>query len=161
MSKTSIHHLSFSSLSTKDEVSLSKFKGRKILIVNVASKCGFTSQYADLESLYKKNKEELVIIGFPCNQFLFQETGSDDKIASFCSVNYGVTFPMSTKIKVKGRNKNEIYEWLTSKSKNGVDDFKVSWNFNKFLLNEEGELLAYFGSEVKPLDPTLTDYLLK
>lgn len=156
----SLHHLSFFTLNSGDEVPLSVFKGKKMLLVNVASRCGFTYQYKELQELYEKNKESLVIIGFPCNQFFFQETGSDEKIANFCSVKYGVTFPMSTKVKVKGRNQDPVYEWLTSKGKNGVGDFKVSWNFNKFLINEEGELVAHFGSEVKPMSAELTKLIV-
>ena len=150
---SSIHDLSIPALSGTDTIDLSAYKGKKMLLVNVASKCGYTPQYAGLESLYEAHKDSLVIIGFPCNQFLMQEPGSADEIASFCQINYGVTFPLSAKIDVKGDNQHEIYQWLTQKKLNGVGDYKISWNFNKFLIDENGKLLAYFGSDVEPLGP--------
>jgi glutathione peroxidase len=152
MPSTSIHSLSFTKLNSKENISLDKFKGKKLLLVNVASNCGFTHQYKELQELYETNKEQLVVIGFPCNQFLFQESGSEEKIESFCQLNYGVTFPMSTKIKVKGLFKHPIYKWLCSKEYNNLEDYKVSWNFNKFLLDENGCLLKHFDSKFEPLE---------
>jgi glutathione peroxidase len=155
----SIHNLSFTKLNSKEKISFSAYAGKKILIVNVASKCGFTKQYEGLQELSEKYKDKLVVVGFPCNQFLFQESTSEDSIAQFCSLNYGVTFPMSTKVKTKGIFKDTVYKWLTSKRLNGVGDFSVSWNFNKFLLNEKGQLVAHFESKVEPLDKQLTDLI--
>jgi glutathione peroxidase len=139
--------------------SLQQFKGKKILIVNTASQCGYTPQYEGLQALYEKYKEKLVVIGFPCNDFGGQEPGQIDEIKSFCKKNYGVTFPLTDKVSVKGDNIAPIYKWLTKKELNGVLDATVKWNFNKFLLNEKGELLAYFPSSVKPMDETITSKL--
>ncbi len=131
-------------------IDFSAFKDKKILIVNTASKCGFTPQYETLEKLYEQYKDKLVIIGFPANNFLFQEPGSNDKIASFCQVNYGVTFPMAEKISVKGRSMAPIYHWLTQKVYNGYSDNKVKWNFQKYLINEQGQLTDIFTPSTKP-----------
>jgi len=116
-------------------INLGKYKGKKMLIVNTASKCGYTPQYKDLEALYEKYKDKLVIVGFPANNFAWQEPGSNAEIKDFCEKNYGVTFPMAAKISVKGKNMAPIYHWLTHKEENGVMDATISWNFNKFLLN--------------------------
>lgn len=131
-------------------IDFSKFRGKKILIVNTASKCGYTPQYEGLEKLYQANKGKLVIVGFPANNFMFQEPGSNDKIAEFCKKNYGVSFPMAAKISVKGSDKAPIYEWLTNKKFNGVEDSKVKWNFQKYLINEQGKLVAVFDPGTKP-----------
>ena len=131
-------------------IDFSKFKGKKILIVNTASECGYTYQYEGLESLYKKYKDRLVIVGFPANNFGKQEPGSNEEIAGFCKKNYGVTFPMAAKIDVKGDNTAPIYHWLTEKKYNNYADSEVKWNFNKFLVDENGKLVAYFGSKLKP-----------
>ncbi len=131
-------------------IDFSKFKGKKILIVNTASKCGYTPQYEGLEKLYEAHKDNLVIVGFPANNFLYQEPGSNDKIAEFCKKNYGVTFPMAAKISVKGSDKAPIYEWLTNKKYNGYDDTKVKWNFQKYLIDEHGKLVAVFYPGTKP-----------
>lgn len=154
----SIYDYRIEALNSDEVIDFSSYKGKKLLLVNVASKCGFTGQYKDLQGLYEKYEDQLVIIGFPCNQFLFQESGSEAEIATFCSSNYGVTFPMTTKIKVKGGEKHPIYNWLTDKNLNGVDNYKVSWNFNKFLIDEQGKLLAHFGSSVKPFDQQILAY---
>lgn len=158
-SNHSFHDFEIKMLDKPDKISFSAFKGKKVLIVNVASKCGYTTQYADLQKLYEAHKEKLVVIGMPCNQFMGQEPGSEKEIAAFCSKNYGVTFPMSEKVNVKGNGQHEIYKWLTQKYLNGLGDFKVSWNFNKFLINEEGKLIAHFPSSVSPLDSQITDLL--
>lgn len=146
-------------LNATDQICLKDFKGKKILMVNVASACGFTKQYKDLEALYQQHKDHLVIIGFPCDQFGGQEPGSEEEIEKFCATKFNVSFPMTTKIEVKGDNRHPIYAWLTEKSQNKVADYSVSWNFNKFLLNEKGQLIGYFGSRVNPMDPAITDLL--
>jgi len=155
---TTIHGFSITTLEG-ESLDLSKFKGKKILIVNTASKCGFTSQYKELEELYKTYEDRLVVIGFPANNFLRQEPGTNDEIAEFCERNYGVSFPMSEKISVKGKDKEPIYQWLTQKKFNGVKNSKVTWNFNKYLIDEEGKLIEKFGSRVKPMDSKIMDYL--
>lgn len=131
-------------------IDFSKFKGKKILIVNTASECGYTPQYEGLEKLYKAYKDKLVIVGFPANNFGAQEPGNNATIAGFCKKNYGVTFPMATKISVKGADQAPIYKWLTQKALNGVQDAEVKWNFHKFLIDENGQLIAVFPSSVKP-----------
>ena len=142
-----------------DTVELNSFKGKKVLIVNVASKCGYTPQYAGLQKLYDAHKDSLVIIGFPCNQFMSQEPGDATEIHGFCQKNYGVTFQMTEKVDVKGSEQNEVYHWLTQKSLNGFDDSKVKWNFQKYLLDEEGKLIAVFPSNVKPQSTEITNLL--
>jgi len=142
-----------------DTIDLAAFKGKKILIVNTASKCGFTPQYEGLEQLYQKFKDRLVVIGFPCNNFLSQEPGSNEKIKAFCTKNYGVSFPMAAKISVKGKNIAPVYKWLCNKSENGVMDAKITWNFNKFLLDENGKIIAWFPSKVTPMSAEITDKL--
>jgi len=125
-----------------DEVSLSTFEGKVVMIVNVASKCGLTPQYEDLQKLYDDKKEAgLVILGFPANNFMGQEPGSEEEIKSFCQKNYGVTFPMFSKISVKGDDMHPLYQFLTQKEKNGVMDSNVKWNFQKYVLNKKGELV--------------------
>jgi glutathione peroxidase len=140
-------------------IDFADFKGKKILIVNTASKCGFTPQYEDLEALYKKYEGKLVIVGFPANNFFSQEPGSNETIETFCKKNYGVTFPMSSKISVKGKGIAPIYKWLCNKSENGVLDATVSWNFNKFLLDENGKLIGHFKSKVKPMSEEIVSKL--
>lgn len=140
-------------------IDFKKYKGKKILIVNTASKCGYTPQYEELQALYEKYQDKLVVIGVPANNFGGQEPGSNAEIKAFCSGTYKVTFPMTTKVSVKGDDMCELYQWLTSKTKNGVLDAEVKWNFNKFLLNEKGELVAYFGSKVKPMSEEITSKL--
>ncbi|MCX8472612.1 MAG: glutathione peroxidase [Sediminibacterium sp.] len=156
--QTSIYTLHYTNIVGKEET-FEQYKGKKILIVNTASKCGYTKQYKQLEELFEKYKDKLVIIGFPCNQFLGQEPGSNSDILEFCQKNYNVSFPLSEKIDVKGSKISPIYAWLTEKKQNGVLDAKISWNFNKFLLDENGYLLEYFGSAVEPLSPEIIKYL--
>ncbi|MBW7913219.1 MAG: glutathione peroxidase [Taibaiella sp.] len=136
-------------------IDFSDFKGKKVLIVNTASKCGYTPQYEGLEALYKKYKGKLVIVGFPSNNFGFQEPGSNEDIAEFCQKNYGVTFPMAAKIDVKGKDMAPIYHWLTKKEYNNYDNSSVKWNFQKYLVDEEGKLVGIYSSKVKPDDPEL------
>ncbi|MEP7164510.1 MAG: glutathione peroxidase [Ferruginibacter sp.] len=142
-----------------DVIDFASFKGKKILVVNTASECGYTPQYKDLEELYEKYKGKLVIVGFPTNDFGGQEPGSNSEIKSFCQKNYGVTFPMAAKITVKGDETAPIYKWLTSKEDNGVLDATIKWNFNKFLLDENGHMIAYFPSKVKPMSEEITSKL--
>jgi glutathione peroxidase-family protein len=137
-------------------VSLSNFKGKVLLVVNVASKCGFTGQYAGLEKLYKTYAEKgLVVLGFPANNFMGQEPGTEADIKSFCTLNYGVTFPMFAKISVKGKEIHPLYAFLTSEEHHGENGGAVSWNFNKFLIGRDGTVRAHFGSRTEPDDPTL------
>lgn len=142
-----------------DSIDFAAFKGKKILIVNTASKCGFTPQYEGLEQLYQQYKDRLMVIGFPSNNFLSQEPGSNENIKAFCTKNYGVSFPMAAKISVKGKNMAPVYRWLCNKSENGVMDAKVTWNFNKFLLDEKGNIIAWFPSKVTPMSADITDKL--
>jgi glutathione peroxidase len=141
---------------TGNTINMADYKGKKILIVNTASECGYTPQYADLQKLSEKYKGKLVIVGFPANNFGGQEPGSNKDISSFCKKNYGVTFPMAAKISVKGDDKAPIYVWLTQKQYNGFKDSEVKWNFNKYLINEKGELVGVYESRVKPMDAELT-----
>lgn len=144
------------------DLPLSTFKGKKVLVVNVASKCGFTPQYAKLEELYTKyGKDNFVVIGFPANNFLSQEPGSNEEIKEFCTLNYGVTFPMMAKISVKGKDMAPLYKWLTQKSENGVQDAKVGWNFHKFLIDENGKWVASYGSSTDPLSKEITGWIEK
>jgi glutathione peroxidase len=130
---------------------LSQLKGKKVLVVNTASKCGFTPQYAQLEELYKTyGNGNFVIIGFPANNFLSQEPGSNGEIKEFCTKNFGVTFPMMSKISVKGSDMDPLYKWLTSKEENGVMDANVSWNFQKFMIDENGKLVGMVPPNEKP-----------
>jgi len=139
------------------EINLNTFNGKKIIFVNVASKCGFTSQYEGLQKLYEQNRENLVIIGLPCNQFMHQEPGTNEEIQAFCTKNYGVTFPITEKVNVKGDKIHPLYSWLTRKELNGVEDSKVKWNFQKYLIDEEGKLVQVFGSKVEPLSQEIID----
>lgn len=147
----SFYDFTMKSIDGKD-VKLSDFKGKKILVVNVASECGNTPQYAKLETLYKEYKDKLVILGFPANNFGGQEPGSDKEISSFCTKNYGVTFPMFSKISVKGSDKAPLYQWLSDKSKNGVTGEEPDWNFAKYVIDENGKMLAFFPAKTDPMD---------
>ena len=140
-------------------IDFSKFKGKKILIVNTASKCGYTPQYVELEKLHKAYGSKLVIIGFPANNFGGQEPGSNAEINDFCKKNYGVSFIMAEKVSVKGEDIHPLFKWLTSKSDNGVMDAEIKWNFTKFLLDEKGKLLAVYPSKVSPMSEEITNQL--
>ena len=140
-------------------IDLSKFKGKYILFVNVASNCGFTKQYADLEKLYQQYRKELIVIGLPCNQFGGQEPGNSKEIKHFCQENYGVSFPITEKINVKGDNIHQLYSWLTDKQKNGNINSKVKWNFQKYIVDRDGELINYFYSMTNPLSAKITSLL--
>lgn len=151
---STVYDFSITSIDGK-EINLEEYKGKKILFVNVASKCGYTRQYEGLQKLYEENKENLVIIGLPCNQFMHQEPGTNEEIKSFCTKNYGVTFPITEKINVKGGEIHPLYNWLTRKEMNGLVESKVKWNFQKYLIDEEGKLIQVFGSKVEPLSQEL------
>ena len=139
---------------------LASLKGKKVIIVNTASKCGYTGQYEGLEKLYKEYaKDGLVILGFPTNDFNGQEPGSNKEIAAFCTQNYGVTFPMMEKITVKGDDMNPIYRYLTQKNENGLEDSNVMWNFQKYLINEKGQLEKVLMSKVEPNDPEIINWI--
>ncbi len=142
-----------------DTIDFSQYKGKYLLIVNTASQCGYTKQYADLEKLYEAQKDKLVIVGFPANNFGGQEPGSNAEIKEFCQKNYGVTFPMAEKVSVKGNDTHPLFQYLTSKEKNGVQDAEIKWNFTKFLLDKNGKLLAVFPSAVNPMSEEITKYL--
>ncbi|MFZ5941906.1 MAG: glutathione peroxidase, partial [Bacteroidota bacterium] len=143
-----------------NDFDFASLKGKKVLIVNTASKCGYTPQYEDLEKLYGEYKDKgLVIVGFPANNFLKQEPGSNKEIAEFCRSNYGVTFPMMAKISVKGDDQHELYKWLTSKKLNGVEDSSVSWNFQKYMINPDGTLYGYAAPADKPYSDKIITWL--
>lgn len=142
------------------EFDFETLRGKKILIVNTASKCGYTPQYADLQSLHEKYKDKnFVIIGFPSNDFGEQEPGNNKEIATFCQSNYGVTFPIMDKISVTGEKMNPLYQFLTDKTKNGVQSSEVEWNFQKYLINEKGYLEKVLMSKVKPLDNEIIEFI--
>lgn len=141
---------------------LADLKGKKVMIVNTASKCGLTPQYKELEALYQQYKDrDFIIIGFPANNFLGQEPGSNEQIASFCSINYGVTFPMMSKISVKGKNMHPLYQFLTQKSKNGVEDSKVKWNFQKYLIGRDGKLEKVIDPKTLPSSDEVKQWIEK
>jgi glutathione peroxidase len=147
----SLYNLSVQ-LNTGNTLRFDSLKGKKILIVNTASNCGYTNQYEDLEKLYEKYKDKLVIIGFPANDFKEQEKGTDEEIAQFCKLNYGVQFPLVKKSTViKSEQQNEVFKWLTDKSKNGWNEKQPTWNFSKYLIDENGLLINYFDPGVSPL----------
>lgn len=155
----SIHQFSIEQLGSDEVIDLSVFKGKKILFVNVASKCGYTPQYKGLQELHEEYGEQLQIIGLPCNQFGSQEPGSAAEIIDFCESNYGVSFLMTKKIDVKGENQHPIYEWLTKRSYNGKLDSEVKWNFNKYFVDEEGRLIQHFGSGTRPMSQKIISLL--
>lgn len=154
----SIYEIAINSISGTP-IDLSDFKGKKMLIVNVASECGFTNQYKGLQELHEKYKDKLVVIGVPCNQFGGQEPGDASQIQSFCERNYGVEFLITEKIEVKGDDQHPLYAWLTKKELNGRKSSTVKWNFQKYLIDEEGNLIDYFYSITKPLSNKITGKL--
>lgn len=155
------HELSIQSLDGKSTIKFSDFKGKKVLLVNTASQCGYTPQYTELQKLSDKYAGKLVVIGFPCNQFGEQEPGSSDQIGQFCKARYGVTFLLTQKVDVKGDNQNDVYKWLTAKQYNKVKDVNVRWNFGKFLVDENGKFMEYFPSQVTPMDAQITSLIEK
>ena len=140
------------------EMRLADFKDKVMVVTNVASYCGFTSQYEDLEKLHLKY-DNLEVIGLPCNQFLFQEPFSEKKIQHFCQTNYSISFILTQKIKVKGKNQHELYKWLTSKSLNGEKNSRVTWNFQKYLIDKNGNFINYFSPKITPLSIEITNHL--
>ncbi|MDA9878731.1 glutathione peroxidase [Flavobacteriaceae bacterium] len=143
-----------------EDFDLSSLKGKKVMIVNTASKCGLTPQYKKLQALYDKyGSDDFLIVGFPANNFLSQEPGSDEEIAVFCESNYGVTFPMMSKISVKGKNMHPVYEFLTQEAKNGVVNSSVSWNFQKYLINPDGRLARVVSPRTQPDDPSVISWI--
>ena len=155
----SLHDFKIQALDSDEVIDLSSFKGKKVLVVNVASECGYTKQYAGLQQLYDAYKDQLVVLGFPCDQFGGQELDLEADIKKFCSKEFSVNFPMTTIVEVKGDNQHPIYQWLTQKSQNGKDNYSIGWNFNKFMIDENGNLLEYFGSNTKPMDDEILKYL--
>lgn len=143
------------------DFSLSELKGKKVLVVNVASKCGFTPQYKELEELYQKYSKDgkFVIIGFPANNFLHQEPGTNEEIQQFCSLNYNVTFPMMSKISVKGKDMAPLYKWLTQKVENGKQDASVKWNFQKFMIDENGNWVGVANSSTSPMSEKIVSWI--
>jgi len=142
------------------EYDFARLKGKKVLVVNTASKCGFTPQYADLQLLYEEyGGEDFTIVGFPANNFMRQEPGSNEEIRKFCSYNYGVSFPMMAKISVKGKDIHPVYQWLTKKEANGKMDSSVKWNFQKYMVNADGTLSGMASSKTKPFDPKILDWI--
>ena len=141
------------------EISFEQFKGKKVLIVNVASKCGYTYQYEGLQKLHELYGKKVVVLGFPANDFLFQERGSNEEIAEFCESNYGVTFQMFEKITTKGKKQSPVYHWLSNKELNGWNDQKPSWNFCKYIIDEDGKLVGFFDSKVKPLSEEIVSLI--
>lgn len=142
-----------------DEVDFSRFKGKKVLLVNVASKCGYTSQYAELQELHEKHGDKITVLGFPANNFGGQEPGTEEDIKAFCSENFGVTFPMFEKISVKGVDKHPLYRWLSDKDMNGWNDKEPAWNFSKYLVDEEGKLVEFYPSAVSPMDEKILKHV--
>lgn len=161
MTKETIYSFKVKDLNGK-EFDFASLKGKKIMIVNTASKCGLTPQYKDLEAIFEKYKEKnFVIVGFPANNFASQEPGTNKEIGEFCQRNYGVTFPMMEKVSVKDADMCEVYKFLTQKSKNGLQDSEVEWNFQKYLINEKGELEKVISPQVLPTDASIVDWIAK
>lgn len=143
-----------------EEFDLAQLKGKKILVINTASKCGLTPQYAEMEELYKKyGGDKFIVLGFPANNFLKQEPGTDKEIAEFCAKNYGVTFPMFSKISVKGTDIHPLYSWLTQKELNGMEDAEVKWNFQKFMIDKDGKWVGVIGPRKSPLDEEIINWI--
>lgn len=158
MARTSLYDVQIKDLQG-NAIHFSEYKDKHLLFVNVASKCGFTPQYESLEKLSNTYKNNLVVIGVPCNQFGKQEPGNADEIGVFCQVNYGVSFLMTEKIEVKGENQHPLYKWLTLRSLNGKKSSSVRWNFQKYLIGPEGKLIDYFFSITKPFSSKITKNL--
>ena len=142
-----------------EKISMESYKGKKILVVNVASRCGLTNQYIELEKLYKQYSDKIIVLGFPSNDFLRQEPESNKEIASFCSTNYSVTFPLFEKIRVKGRKKHAIYKWLSDSKQNGWNTNGPSWNFTKYLIDENGKLIRRFSPRLTPMSSEIVDLI--
>lgn len=150
--KKSIYDFKLKSLDGKSEISLSKYKGKKMLLVNVASKCGYTKQYAGLQKLNEQYGDKVVVLGFPCNDFMGQEPGTSEEIATFCKATYGVNFQLFEKVSVKKSDtQHPLYKWLSTKEENGWNNDEPKWNFAKYLISEKGELLKFYPSNVEPM----------
>jgi glutathione peroxidase len=159
MTKETIYQFKVEDLSG-NSFDFASLKGKKVMIVNTASKCGLTPQYKDLEAIYKEYKDKgFVIVGFPANNFASQEPGTNEEIGAFCQQNYGVTFPMMDKVSVKGDDMCDVYKFLTQKSKNGLQDSEVEWNFQKYLINEKGELVKVIKPRTLPTDPEVINWI--
>ena len=156
--KKSFYELEAISIDGK-KISFDQYKNKKILIVNVASKCGYTYQYEGLQKLQDIYQDKVIVLGFPANDFFNQESGSNEEIEEFCETNYGITFPMFEKTTTKGKKQSPIYQWLTNKDFNGWNAQRPTWNFCKYLVNEKGELVGFFDSKVKPLSEEITSLL--
>jgi glutathione peroxidase len=144
----------------EDDFDLASLKGKKVMVVNTASKCGLTPQYKDLQALYDTYKDDnFVIVGFPANNFMSQEPGTNKEISAFCTENYGVTFPMMSKISVKGKDMHPLYQFLTQKAKNGIEDSEVAWNFQKYLINEKGEVVKVISPKTLPTDASVVSWI--
>lgn len=154
----SLYDININSLQGKP-IRFSDYKGKFLLFVNVASKCGFTPQYKDLEKLYQEYQNDLMVIGVPCNQFGNQEPGSSEEIEEFCQVNYGVSFLITEKVDVKGSNQHPLYAWLTKKEKNGKKNSTVRWNFQKYLVGPEGNLIDFYYSITGPTSSKITKHI--
>ena len=158
MEATSFYNLTATTIDG-DTYAFSELKGKRVLIVNTASKCGYTPQYEGLQELHNAyGGEDFIILGFPSNDFGFQEPGSEEKIADFCEKNYGVTFQMMSKVKTSAKGGHPVYQWLCNASQNGVSDAKVSWNFNKFLIDESGRWTAHHASRIEPMSAEITSF---
>lgn len=157
VSAQSFYDLNIKSIDGKN-INFSSFKDKYVLIVNVASRCGYTKQYEDLQTMYEAY-DNLIVLGTPCNQFGYQEPKNETEIMQFCANNYNVSFPMTKKINVKGSNQHPVYQWLTQQKLNHFKDLKVTWNFNKFLIGPNGQLIEYFPSRIKPTSPAITSLI--
>lgn len=153
MVKGSFYDFSLKSLDGKETIDFSKYKGKKVVIVNTASECGYTPQYADWQAFHKENGDKIIILGVPANNFGGQEPGSNKEIATFCQKNYGVSFQMLEKVSVVGSDQHPLYKWLSKKDLNGWNDKEPTWNFCKYVINEKGEVSHFFASGVKPNSP--------
>ena len=143
-----------------NEFSFEQLKGKKVMVVNVASKCGYTPQYEQLQTIYEKYKDaDFMIIAFPANNFMGQEPGTDEEIKAFCSENYGVSFPVMSKISVKGKDMHPVYQWLNTKELNGIEDSSVKWNFQKYLISKDGILQNVINPKTRPDDPEIIDWI--
>ena len=156
--KKTFHDFTMKTIDGK-EIKMSQYKGKKVLLINVASQCGYTAQYADLQKFHEKYGDKITLLGFPANNFGGQEPGSNEEIATFCTKNFGVTFQIFEKISVKGDDQHPLYRWLSTKDENGWNDQAPKWNFCKYIVDENGELIKYLGSSVKPSDNDIMQYV--
>lgn len=159
MAQSSFHDFTVKDISGK-EFAMKSLEGKKVLVVNTASECGFTKQYADLQELYEKYEgQDFVILGFPCNDFGGQEPGSEQEIMQFCTEKFQVSFPMMSKVVIKGDDKDALYAWLQQKELNGVENSSVRWNFHKFLIDEKGYLVKSYGSMKNPMSSDIQEWI--